>query len=401
VLLFAYCPEPGALRGPDGEPVLPGDLIPLGLVSLRDELRAEAHNTLHAFAAAGVHLKIISGDHPQTVAALARQAGLDGANGDLRVISGLDLADMDEAEFARAAAEATIFGRITPAQKEHLVRCLQAQGHYVAMIGDGVNDVLSLKRAQLAVAMQSGSQATRSVADIVLLDDSFAILPAAVQEGRRIISGMQDVMRLVLAHTFYIVLIILFAAIAEVAFPTTPKMRSLITLLSVGIPTMAIAAWARPDLPPGSVLRSVLHFVAPAAFTVGIVSFAVYLVYLLQTGDLGLAQSALTTVALLCGLVLVVFVEPPTPIWVAGDDLSGDWRPAGVALAMLALYGVALYVPPVRDFYGLTPLPIADLLLLAGVAGAWALAVRTVWRRRLFERLLRLGGRPQPAGGAG
>src|SRR5689334_8479641 len=131
VLLFAYCPEPGALRGTDGEPVLPGDLIPLGLVSLRDELRAEAHNTLHAFAAAGVHLKIISGDNPQTVAALARQAGLDVAHGDLHVVSGLDLADMDEAAFARAAAEATIFGRITPAQKEHLVRCLQAQGHYV------------------------------------------------------------------------------------------------------------------------------------------------------------------------------------------------------------------------------------------------------------------------------
>jgi cation-transporting ATPase E len=306
---------------------------------------------------------------------------------------------MDEAAFARAAAEATVFGRITPAQKEHLVRCLQAQGHYVAMIGDGVNDVLSLKRAQLGIAMQSGSQATRSVADIVLLDDSFAILPAAVQEGRRIISGMQDVMRLVLTHTFYIVLIIVCAAIAEVAFPTTPKLRSLITLLSVGIPTMAIAAWARPDPPPGSVLRSVLHFVAPAAFTVGAVSFAVYLLYLLQTGDLGLAQSALSTVALLCGLVLVVFVEPPSPAWVAGDDLSGDWRPAGVALAMLGLYGAAMYVPPVRDFYGLAPLPMPDLLLLAGVTGAWALVVRTVWRTRLFERLLRQGRRAQRAGG--
>ena len=401
VLLFAYCADPVELRGPDGEPVLPGGLIPLGLVSLRDELRAEAHNTLQAFAAAGVHLKIISGDHPQTVAALARQAGLGVDHGDLQVVSGLDLADMDEAAFARAAAEATIFGRITPAQKEHLVRCLQAQGHYVAMIGDGVNDVLSLKRAQLAVAMQSGSQATRSVADIVLLGDSFAILPAAVQEGRRIISGMQDVMRLVLAHTFYIVLVILFAAIVDVAFPTTPKLRSLITLLSVGIPTMAIAAWARPDLPPGSVLRSVLHFVVPAAFTVSAVSFAVYLVYLVQTGDLGLAQAALTTIALLCGLVLVVFVEPPTPAWVAGDALSGDWRPAGAALAMLGLYGVAMYVPLVHDFYGLTPLPLADLLLLTGVTGAWALVVRTIWRTQLFERLLRLRGRTEPAGGAG
>src|SRR6476620_3627922 len=138
---------------------------------------------------------------------------------------------MNASAFARADEEATVCGRITPAQKEHLVRCLQAQGHYVAMIGDGVNDVLSLKRAQLAIAMQSGSQATRSVADIVLLNDSFAILPAAVQEGRRIISGMADVMRLVLTHTFYVALFIMAAAIVGVPFPTTPKLRWLLTLI--------------------------------------------------------------------------------------------------------------------------------------------------------------------------
>src|SRR5207253_9378539 len=144
------------------------------------------------------------------------------------------LAHMDAPQFAQVANEATIFGRITPQQKEQLVRTLRKQGHYVAMIGDGVNDVLSLKQAQLAIAMHSGSQATRGVADIVLLDDSFAVLPTALQEGRRIIGGMQDVMRLVLTHTFYIALLIIAAAIVQVAFPTTPKLRSVVTLLTVG-----------------------------------------------------------------------------------------------------------------------------------------------------------------------
>ncbi len=390
VLLFAYRPETVALQTDDGAPRLPDALIPLGLISLRDELRPEAQATLRSFAEAGVALKIISGDHPDTVAAVARQAGLLGP---VRAVSGLDLATAGEAAFARAALEANVFGRITPQQKEQLVRCLQAAGHYVAMIGDGVNDVLSLKRAQLAIAMQSGSTATRSVADIVLLDDSFAILPIALREGRRIISGMQDIMRLVLTHTLYITLIIVAAAIVDVAFPTTPKLRSLITLLSVGIPTLGIATWARPDPAPGRVIHAVTGFVLPAALSVSAAAFGVYLAYILTTGDAALAQSALTTVALLCGLVLVLFVEPPLPAFVAGDALSGDWRPTLVALGMLGLYGLAFLVPPIRDFYMLTPLPLLDWPVLGGVVAIWAVALRWAWRHRLGRAPVQPGPR--------
>ena len=385
VLLFAYQPEVVPLHADTDTPQLPDHLIALGLVCLRDELRPEAQTTLQGFAAAGVQLKIISGDNPQTVAALAQQAGL---SADLRVVSGQDLAQMDDQQFAQAAAGGTIFGRITPQQKEKLVRTLRAQGHYVAMIGDGVNDVLSLKQAHLAIAMQSGSQATRGVADIVLLDDSFAVLPMAVQEGRRIIGGMQDVLRLVLTHTCYVALLILAAAIVGVAFPTTPKLRSLLTLLTVGLPTVAIAAWARPALPPPSILRSVLRFVLPAGFSVSVAGFAVYMGYLQMTGNVSLARSALTTVALLCGLVLVPFVEPPTPAWVAGDELSGDWRPTVLAVGLLVLYSVAMLLPPARAFFGIAPLPLPDFLAIGLGVTAWAFALRFAWRRRLFERLL-------------
>src|SRR5206468_4812749 len=158
--------------------------------------------------------------------------------------------------------------------------------------------------------LQSGSQATRGVADIVLLNDSFAVLPTALQEGRRIIGGMQDVMRLVLTHTFYIALLIVAAAIVEVAFPTTPKLRSMVTLLTVGIPTTAIAAWARPIPRPDKMLATIFHFSLPAAFTIAATGLALYLGYLLNTGDVALARTALTTLALLSGLVLVPFVEP-------------------------------------------------------------------------------------------
>ena len=390
ILLFAYRPEVMPLHdahSAHGEPQLPPDLIPLGLLSFSDELRAEAQATLQGFAEAGIRLKIISGDNPQTVAALAKQAGL---SQDIQAVSGLDLAEMDEAQLAQVAEEATVFGRITPQQKEKLVRALRSRGHYVAMIGDGVNDVLSLKQAQLGIAMQSGSQAARAVADMVLMEDSFAALPAAFREGQRIIRGMQDILRLFLARTLYMTLLILGAAVVGVAFPVTPKHNSVLALLTVGLPTLALAVWAQPGELPRSVLRSVRHFVFSAAFTVAAVALAVYVAYVLATGDVALAQSALTTVTVLCGLVLIPFVEPPTPAWVGGDELSGDRRPALLALGMLAAFVVILLVPALREFFELTLLPALDYVFIGAVVIVWGFALRFAWRKRLFERLLNL-----------
>jgi cation-transporting ATPase E len=387
VLLFAYRPEVTPLHDENDQPSLPADLIPLGVLSFSDELRPEAQLTLQDFTQAGIQLKIISGDNPHTVAALAQQAGL---SSDVGVVSGLDLAEMDEAQLAQTARETTVFGRITPRQKERLVRTLRDDGEYVAMIGDGVNDVLSLKQAHLGVAMQSGSQATRGVADIVLLNDSFAVLPGAFREGQRIINGMQDIVRLFLTRTFYVTLLILGAAIVGVAFPVTPKHNSVLALLSVGIPTLALAAWARPAAPPRSLLRSVSHFVFPASFTVFVVSIGVYLAYLAATDDVDLARTALTTTTVLCGLLLIPFVEPPTPAWVGGDELSGDRRPALLALGMLLCYVAIMLVPALRESFELASLRGVDFGLIGGVVSLWAVVLRFVWRRRLFERWLGL-----------
>ncbi|HSR35447.1 MAG TPA: haloacid dehalogenase, partial [Anaerolineae bacterium] len=146
----------------------------------------------------------------------------------------------------------------------------------------------------------------------------------------------------------------------------------------------------RPGPPPKSVVRSTSHFVFPAAFTVSAVALAVYLAYLGITGDLEIARTALTTATILCGLLLIPFVEPPTDWWVAGDVMSGDWRPTLLAIGMLGLYAVVMTVPVLRDFFELTLLRGWDYLLLAAIAVAWALVQRTIWRTRLFERLLSL-----------
>lgn len=393
VLCFAWWPELEPVRTGDDVPGLPDGLILMGVLGFSDELRSDVQETLQGFAELGVRLKIISGDNPHTVAALARQAGF---GSDIMVVSGPELAEMDDAQLVETASEATVFGRITPQQKEQLVRILKDNGDYVAMIGDGVNDVLSLKQAQLSIAMHSGSQATRSVADIVLMDDSFAVLTSAFREGQRIVNGMQDIVRLFLTRTFYVTLLVLGTAIVGVAFPVMPKHNSILALLTVGIPTLALAAWARPDAPPPSLLRSVSHFIFPAAFAVAAVALGVYLVYVQATNDVQTARTALTTITVVCGLMLILFVEPPTSAWVGGDELSGDWRPTILALAMLAFYGLIMLVPALREAFELVPLRARDYAFIGAAVLVWAPILRYAWRRRLLTRWLGIDVREIP-----
>ncbi|NLD74747.1 MAG: HAD-IC family P-type ATPase, partial [Chloroflexi bacterium] len=385
VVLLARSTGARARREPEDEPVLPNALEPLGAVSFREELRPDASDTLARFGELGVQLRVISGDSPDTVSALAAQVGLPQAD---VFVSGLDLDALDPEQLAEAVRGATVFGRMRPEQKQRLVGLFRGMGHYVAMLGDGVNDVLPLKQAQLGIAMESGTSATRNVADMVLLGDRFAALPAALREGQRIVRGMEDVIRLLLTRTLYVLGLVVATRVIGLPFPVTPKHNSILALLTVGVPILAIAAWARPGRPARRMLRAVGRFVLPASLTVAILCLAVYLYYLGHSGDLLVAQSALTTASVLCGLLLIPFVEPPTPGWVAGDELSGDWRPAALAVAMLGAYALVLAVPSLRAFFELLILRPLDYALIAGAVALWALALREIWRRRLFERLM-------------
>lgn len=407
VLVFASNPNTALQRGAeDGSPQLPSGLSPLGLIAIADELRPETRNTITDFQKAGVALKIISGDNPDTVAALARQAGL---NIDEEPVSGVDMAKLEPAQQAQLVESRTIFGRVSPQQKEQMVQQLHSQGRYVAMVGDGVNDVLALKQSDLAIAMQGGSQAARAVADMVLLDDSFAVLPQAVREGQRILTGMQDIFKLFLTRIFYVALLILSTAAAG-GFPLAPKHNTVLTLFTVGIPTLALVAWAKPGIVPRTGAgRRLAHFVLPAALTLGLAGLGVFVGYLImpsiQSGafsfassleldpagvHLNIAQTALTSFSVLCGLFLILFVEPPTHLWVGGDRLSGDRRPAFLALLLFVVYTLVLLIPGTRDFFELAPLPWYDQLILLGLSGLWAILVRWLWRNRILDRYLSL-----------
>ncbi len=243
VLLFAYIENLDVINEEPEKIALPSTLTPLGVITFSDKLRPQASETLHSFQKAGIDLKIISGDNPDTVAALAKQAGL---SEDINLVSGLELAIMDDSQFNAAAKSCTVFGRITPEQKAKLVQMLRLQGNYVAMIGDGVNDVLSLKQASLAISMESGSKATRSVADIILLKDSFAALPFAFLEGQRIRNGIRDSLALFIVRVFCVALLIFSTGMVADSFPLVNKHSALLAMFGVGLPTAVFPIWAKP-----------------------------------------------------------------------------------------------------------------------------------------------------------
>jgi cation-transporting ATPase E len=400
VVLFAFSPAVASLGGDNAPVNLPADLKPLGVLRFSDQLRSEAKETLDGFATAEIEVKIISGDNPQTVAALARQAGL---GDEIEVISGQELAQMSAAEFLQTALTCTVFGRITPEQKADLVRCLRRRGKYVAMIGDGVNDVLSLKQANLAIAMESGSKATRSVADIVLLKDSFGALPHTFMEGQRIRNGIQDVMKLFLVRTFCVTLLVFATAIVTDTFPLQNKQAAIVSLLGVGFPSMVIPVWAQPGaIPRRSLVRSMLHFVIPSTLTLTLVALIVYLFFLVVAildlpPDMDLTQvgyaeprSALVTILVMGTLLLIPFLKPPTKFWVGGEPYSGDWRYTLVAIVLLGIYFLIVAIPPFRNFFELDRLSTISYLFIGLVALEWCLILRAIWRSRFLDRFLGL-----------
>ena len=398
VLLVATYPDGAALPDfgdDDASATLPHGMRALGLVALADELRDEAAATLRSFMDSGVAVKIISGDDPETVVALARQAGL---GPQIPFLSGPDLEAMDDARLVTAADDAVVFGRITPAQKERLVDALRAGGHYVAMIGDGVNDVLSLKKANLGIAMGSGSQATRGVADLVLMGDSFGAVAQAVGEGQRILNGMQDILKLFMTRIATVGLVIV-SSLVVITFPIELRNASALTVFTVGIPSAMLAVWAQPGRRVRDSLgRTLARFVVPAAVVSSLVGLAVfYGVFALSAPDpknLHIAdqsaRTALTSFLVFAGLLLILFVEPPTPWFAVAEPITTDRRPALLAIGLAVAYVVMLVVPPARGFFQLVvPDPQEALIVVAAVV-AWVFLVHTFWERRLVDRFLGL-----------
>lgn len=422
VLVLARAEPAAGLRDTAGRPALP-ELEPVAVVALADELRPEVTETVARFRADGVALKVLSGDDPRTVAALATRAGLDVGD----PVAGAALDGLDDAALDRLVARTTVFGRVAPEHKERLVASLRRQGHYVAMIGDGVNDARALKAAQVGVAMRSGSGVTRDVADIVLVDDSFAALPPARGEGRRIINGLATSMYVFLARVASQGLVILAVTLLGLGFPYSPTQVGL-TLLTVGVPTLFLTFWARPEPPDPHLLGNLARFVIPAAVATAGFGTAVYaflyesVTNFLSSGRTpaevvsdfenytGLtytdadfttaaatigAQTGLSTFVCITSFLLILFLFPPARFFAAWTRPVADRRPLLLVVGLLVVFGAVLFVPALYNYFGLTAGNGFVLQIVLGAVALWFAALTAAYRLRLLDRILGLDDLPR------
>ncbi|MGI9022804.1 MAG: HAD-IC family P-type ATPase [Acidimicrobiales bacterium] len=337
---------------PQGHP--PHGLTPVALAVLDQPVRPDASTTVTYFADQGVTVKVLSGDHPTTVGAVASRVGIG---------TGAPAVDAsrlpeDGSELADAVAASDVFGRVGPDQKRMIVGALQDQGHVVAMVGDGVNDVRALKAADVGVAMGSGSDATRAVAELVLLDDSFAALPHVVREGRMVIANVERVANLFVTKTVYALLLALAVGVATLPFPFLPRQLTLVGALTIGIPSFFLAFSQRaPRARPGFV-RRVLRFAVPAGTCAAAATFAAYaLGRLAPDVSTDEARTTATMVLLAVGLALVTRLARPLTV-----------RRVLLIVSLGSAYLVALFVGPFRDFFSLNDPPPIVILAALGAA---------------------------------
>ena len=348
-------------------------VAPAALVRIEERVRGDAAETLTYFRSQGVALKVISGDSPATVASVARRAGLEIAGEPVDAVS----LPTDRDALAVFMEAHTVFGRVRPEQKRDMVAAMQSRGHVVAMTGDGVNDVLALKTADMGIAMGSGAPASRAVAELVLLDGKFSRLPDVLAEGRRVMANVERVANLFVTKTVYAALLAIGAGVFAASYPLLPRHFTLIDALTIGIPGFFLAlAPAAPRYRPGFLPR-VMRFTLVSGAVVTAATAAVY-VWALGAGGGGV--EAARTVA--------VLTITPLGVWVLAT-LSRPLTKARIALvgAMLAGFGLTVAIPFTRDFFALPTAPagtsmVVGLAVFAGCA-AVEMGLRAVgWRPR-------------------
>ena len=359
LLLASATPSP---QDGDGDALI--GVRAVALILLEDVVRSDAAETLRYFADQGVTVKVISGDNDITVGAVARRAGLEHWANSVDATT-LDT-DETSKEFADQIEQGSVFGRVTPYQKQSMVRALQSRGHTVAMTGDGVNDVLALKTSDCGIAMASGSDATRGVAQLVLLDSNFSALPAVVAEGRRVISNIERVASLFLAKTAYSVVLSLLTGVFALAYPLRPIHLSILSWFTIGVPAFILALEPSAERVNQGFLSRVLGRAIPAGVVIAGATMAVFAIAQLDTSiDPDHARTLSVLVAGSVALMNLYRVARPL-----------NMRRLVLVVSMAVLFAAAFTMPWSRDLFDL---PITEawayLLAAAFIAAAYPLLV--------------------------
>ncbi|MGB0972951.1 MAG: HAD-IC family P-type ATPase, partial [Mycobacterium sp.] len=382
----------GSSQLPVDDPAAPGVVTPAALVVLEQRIRSDARDTLDYFHSQKVSVKIISGDNAVSVGAVAGSLGIKGEAMDARALPG------GPDELADEIENFTTFGRVRPDQKRAMVHALQSRGHTVAMTGDGVNDVLALKDADIGVAMGSGSPASRAVAQIVLLDNKFATLPYVVGEGRRVIGNIERVSNLFLTKTVYSVLLAILVGFAGLSarlfgtdpllFPFQPIHITIAAWFTIGIPAFILSLAPNKERARPGFVRRVMTSALPSGLVVGVATFTSYLLAYEGRAATEIEQTQASTAALITLLVSAVWV-----LAVIARPYEW-WRVALVAASGLA-YVVIFSIPLARELFMLDTTNVVTASRALGVGLLGAVAVEVIWwgqgrvlgeRRRLWRQ---------------
>ncbi len=378
--VIAFGEAPGGLPAdPAAEP--PPRLEPRALIVLEETLRPDAAETIEFMRDQDVDLKVISGDARQTVTAVAHALGVPR---DAGVVEGPDL-PAERAALAEAARNNTIFCRITPDQKKALVGALSDSGRFTAMIGDGVNDVPALKQARLAVAMGSGSQVTKGIADIVLLKDEFSMLPRAIAEGRRIARNIHRLGRLYTTKTVYAGFLILATALIGFSFPFLPRQLTVAAFLTIGIPSFVLAlAPSEGPLYRGRLLSALAAFSVPAGIGIGVGSMVAFgLVDGVFGGTLNEGRTAATTTLIVLGLAFILLLERGP----GREHIAIQSYMLAMVTGLGALFALILAAAPVREFFELELLTAGQWFLALASVAAGLVVASALWRLPFIQRL--------------
>ena len=352
-------------------PTLPKDLTAALLVVLAEQVRPDAAQTLDYFKRQGVAVRVISGDNPVTVAAIAAHLGLRNPDGGEPV--GVDARTLPAIEDTQALADVlekhTVFGRVTPEQKRAFVNALKSRGHTVAMTGDGVNDALALKDADLGIAMGNAAPATKAVSRLVLLNSQFDALPSVVAEGRRVIANMERVASLFLTKTTWAALLAAVVAITGFVYPFLPRQLTIVSSLTIGIPAFVLALVPTNQRYRAGFLARVLRLSVPAGVIVVVGVLCARLTLILMGSNRNQISSVCTLVLVAGGLWLLSLTARPW-VW---------WRAALVVIMSAAALAVVL-LAPLRGFFDLAALTANSWLVLVCAAGIVCAALETLGR---------------------
>jgi len=370
VLLLAQAPGPVTAEAL-------GPCTPVALVVIDQQLRPDAAETVRYFLEQDVQVKVISGDNAATVGAIAAQAGIPGSD---HPVDAQELPP-STADVATVMATASVFGRVTPTQKQEMVDALHLRGDTVAMTGDGVNDVLALKAADLGIAMGSGSGATRAVAQLVLVDSKWSVLPSVVAEGRRVLGNIERVSDVFLTKSFYSMTVSVATGIFAITFPFLPRHLSLISALTIGIPGFLLALMPNTEKFRPGFFRRVVIFALPAgliAATCALLSYDLAR----RVGEPVLNAQEAATITLFI-VATAVTLEAARPL---------NLLRVGIVALMVLLFVAVLFIPPLSAFFALSLGPerysvVSIVVGLVGAALVWLASVITArWRHGPRER---------------